>query len=322
VLRSLARLVERPDSDRVLSAVAFFLFNGLGREAGVDEIVLRLPPENRALRTRLSAALADTRAGEEHARRLFDHASDPATVEECLHRLSIYPWRFCFDIFEREARRRLRREGTAVAAQEYVHPFERFKEGSWVRKTTTHVKPRTTSQKTTLKSISKEEIVLALEIQMPGMAPMRNESRISRKGWPGGPADSSKKLGDEEIEVDDRKLTCEIWQYSTEDWTTKAWISKDARVPGDAVKTETARPKRGVETTSKRVKLSEKVKLGDTELDCAVFDVTIKEKDATMSGRSWRCADMPGFEVKTEMKGQSDGLETEYRTEVAEWEKK
>ena len=151
---------------------------------------------------------------------------------------------------------------------------------------------------------------------------MQREARISRKGLPGGPDDTSKKVGEEEIEVDGRKFKCEIWQYSTADWTTRAWICKEAGVPGGALKIETIRAKSGVETKTKLLKLSEKVKVGDKELDCAVFEVSIKEKNSTTSGRSWRSNEVPGFEVRNEMKGQIDGTELEYRTEVVEYEKK
>ncbi len=213
------------------------------------------------------------------------------------------------------------------AAPAFEHPWAKFKKDSFVKTTITMNfmgQNIETTQKQTLKDLTKDDFTVEVEMDIPGVGPQKQEKKMSLKGLPGSSEDKAKKVGDEEIECDGQKFKCEIWEYTTEDTTTKAWICKDAKVCANAIKTEQNTKQEGNETkiTSKVVKLSDKVKIGEKEIDCSIVEISMENAMVNLKGKAWQSPDVPGFTVKNEMKGTAQGMEGDIKTLVTEYEKK
>jgi hypothetical protein len=212
-------------------------------------------------------------------------------------------------------------------APDFAHPWAKFKEGSFVKTTVTMKMggmDMETSQKQTLKTIGKDEVVIEIDMDIPGLGQQKRDQTLSLKGLPGSSEDKSKKVGDEEIECDGQKYKCEIWEYANEEVTSKVWYCKDAKVCGNVLKSEQNSKAGGVESKIKMkvVKLSDKIKVGEKEIDCTVAEIETESEQMKLSGKTWQNGDIPGFTVKSELKGTAQGLEGEVNTKIVEFEKK
>lgn len=168
------------------------------------------------------------------------------------------------------------------------HPWARFNAGSWVELETKMsgggFEMPAMSQKTTVKEVTDEFVVLAYE-----MSGTTTEQKLPLKG-DATAKDEFVDKGAETLTVAGKTFACQIKEWAKDGTTVTSWTCADA--PGGMVKSVTKSA--GTEMTTQLDRFDEKVKVGDREVTCWVWKTTGPGSESEL----WRSKEVPGETVK------------------------
>lgn len=210
--------------------------------------------------------------------------------------------------------------GATASAQDYQDPWAGFAKGSTVEIRGKFGPTSTMTFTYTIAKVEKDDIDIETVVRAGDGKPSTSKGKMTRRltGLPGTSKDESKKLGEEELEVDGKKFTCEVREMrmatrsnsgfhgatSNEYLTIKAWVCPSAGVPGGALKVETVSGsgRDAKKSTLRVVKLRETLKVAGQDLACFVAEEETNHKAESTRSRIWLNAEVPGFRVKCDVK--------------------
>lgn len=227
-------------------------------------------------------------------------------------------------------------------------PWFGFDEGSWI---VLHEK-KTLSDKSTDNKV--KVLLVKLEDNVPRLARIPEldgqfaEPKETFSNRPGGfPADSEIVARRKEtLRVGEDKIGCGVVEYDIEnkqsDFKAKltVWRGGKAKLPyreiptsagnapallDDMVRAEYAYQYRGatVKYVVEVVDFAKSVKVGQRDLTCVLekitFDETSKDKTFKGEGSRWLNSDVPGQEVRFQLKGSSNGVALEVERQVLDF---
>ncbi len=185
-------------------------------------------------------------------------------------------------------------------AQEKDESWSAFSQGDYVKFTVTTRWPamgRSTKSviTETIRKISEDEVVVEESTEEDDRKPVISETK-HRVELPSG---NRTKKGTESLTVDGKKFPCTVWEIAD----LRVWECPEA--PGRVVRAELSFA--NYKVTCRLLKVSERVKVGNQELDCYVREISDSRSDSSNS-KEWRSPAVPGHLVRAT--SNSHGIET------------
>lgn len=203
----------------------------------------------------------------------------------------------------------------------FPDPWERFKEGSWVKIRTVMKGDQGTNeivQTQTLKGIEQGQTSLTTVVEFGGQK--REELVVVPKLL--GPDAKTRRTdkGMETLTVDGKQYPCKVTLTQGEGpgfvVSISLWEAEGTGIL--RVVTEVNRSGLGWGSTCTAIKVGEKLNVGGKEAVCTVYEVSVEAGPQKVAGKMWLCPEVPGMTVKsqTTMTMQT-GPDSKTRTEVS-----
>lgn len=203
----------------------------------------------------------------------------------------------------------------------FPDPWERFKEGSWVKIKKIMKGPQGTHeivQTQTLGTPEQGQTTLTVVTEIGGEK--REEMVVLPKLL--GPDAKTKKTdkGSETLKVDGKDYACKVTLTESEGMgimvSTTTWEAEGAGLL--KVVTDVNQSGLAWKTSSSAVKVGEKAKIGGQEVACTVYEVSVDAGPQKVTGKNWISLEVPGLIVKSRTTiTMQTGPDTKIQTEVS-----